>query len=316
MKSLLSRHIFAFFSCAAMAAFSENFDKAPEPTCRWLTTAKPESDAVIEDSCSGRIDGRVLSDTVRHEESTPFGGALVFDGTDDESVSGPGGFAIVPLPDGIDFEAGFSIALWARLDAASPFSPFVSRTTDPEIFTDGFCLYSSDGVFGAFVSSSLDEANILAGPAVATNAWTHLCLNYDGAVTSLYVDGAFAASTTNATGTAAATGPLVFGTVIGKETAYPLTGAIADVRLFMKSLSSLEISSLYAQMAKGFEDTFNSASNDSRTPLVGGPRPASHKAASYSTPSVTAKKTDNSGRRLCVGVRRRPTMLRVATPLE
>ena len=314
MKSIPARHIFTALSCAALTAFSETIDKAPEPTCRWLASVK--SNAVIEDSCGGRIDGRVLSDTVRQEESTPFGGALVFDGADDESVSGPGGFAIVPLPDEIDFEVGFSIALWARPDAVSTFAPFVSRTTDPEIFTEGFCLYSSDGVFGAFVRSSLDEANILAGPAVATNAWTHLCLNYDGAVTSLYVDGAFAASTTNATGTAAATGPLVFGTVIGKETAYPLTGAIADVRLFTKSLSPLEISSLYAQMANGFEESSVSARNVDAAPLVGGPRPASHKAVLHSTPPLTAPESRNSGRRLCVGVRRRPTMLRVATPLE
>ena len=153
-------------------------------------------------------------------------------------------------------------------------------------------------------------------PSVATNTWTHLCLNYDGSVSSLYVDGSLIASATNATGTAAATGPLVFGTVIGKETAYPLTGAIADVRLFTEPLSSLEISSLYAQMAKGFEDTFNSASNDSGIPSGRGSRPASRKAASPSTPSVTAPESRNSGRRLCIGVRRRPTMLRVATPLE
>ena len=190
MSIVKTSHPFLVLALAALAGLSspaaEDAAPAPPPPAPvgwWL--AAPEEGPSLRDSAPGGRDGRILSASVDRDPAAPSGAALVFDGADDESVAGPG-LAAVALPAEWDLATGFSLALWARLDAPSAFSPFVSRTTDPESFGDGFCIYAADGSLGAFVGSSADDANLLSGPPAATNAWTHLCLTYDGTVSSLY----------------------------------------------------------------------------------------------------------------------------------
>lgn len=131
------------------------------PVGWWLSS--PEADAILQDAGAGRHDGRILSASVRREGTVTSGAALVFDGKDDETVVGPGGFAIVPLPGDFDLSSGFSLALWVRPDATSAFAPLRFADNRPEIFTDGFCIYSSmEGIDNYLIYAFCNNATLSA----------------------------------------------------------------------------------------------------------------------------------------------------------
>ena len=179
-----SRAIAAFL---VLSASSAAFAAAPAPSGWWLFGEG--SGETLPDASGHGLDGAIHSSLAVRDAAAPFGGALVFDGRDDAAVAGPGGLAFAPALPGGDFSGSFSIAFWTWVDGNGAFSPLVSSTSDADDFADGFAVYASGGLLGACAGDASGEVAQLAGPAAATNAWTHLCLTFDGAVSTPYADG-------------------------------------------------------------------------------------------------------------------------------
>ncbi|HPM83595.1 MAG TPA: autotransporter-associated beta strand repeat-containing protein, partial [Candidatus Anammoximicrobium sp.] len=122
--------------------------------------------------------------------------AMDFDGTNDY-LEVPYDAALNPV--------NFTVEAWARVEGGSSHRAVVSsRDQNPEGLK-GFILYATPSNTWEFWTGNFSGWNVLAGPAVTNNAWTHFAMTFQATsgpdanglytgVKSLYVNGALAAS--------------------------------------------------------------------------------------------------------------------------
>ena len=194
---------------------------------------------VLDRSSAGH-DAAIL-DTNRavRVSGAPLGGAMRFDGSAAPSAA-PGGLVAAAGPFVAD--ETFTAAAWIRADAFAPYAPILSRTSDADSWPDGFVLYATaDGALGASLGAFDADAQLVTDATIGTNEWHHVALVSDGESTTIYLDGAVAATAElAATGS---TGPFVAGSLSG-SLVRPWAGDLADARLYSDALDADEILSL------------------------------------------------------------------------
>lgn len=174
----------------------------------------------------------------------PVGGSLRLDGAVDSATLAAGGYASAASLSTADLAAGFTAAAWVRADALVPYAPVLAKTSDPDAWDDGFALHlGEDAALSGYARQWGVAGNSVAGGTLATDAWTHLCLTYDGAHTALYVDGVPMALSTNAAGTVSNAAPVWIGGLVGEE-ARLWHGDLADVRLYAGLLGPEDVAGL------------------------------------------------------------------------
>ncbi|HYO24314.1 MAG TPA: LamG domain-containing protein [Lacipirellulaceae bacterium] len=139
----------------------------------------------------------------------------------------------------------FTLACWVRVDAAD--------TNGSEAITIGDTVilrghYTGLGPRASFYNGSSYVA-LASSTSIVGRSWRHIAVTFDDAANSmtLYVDGAVAASTTTTSSVNWA--PRGSATRLGTHgnvgTDWDLDGAIDDVRIYNRALSSSEIADLY-----------------------------------------------------------------------
>jgi hypothetical protein len=101
----------------------------------------------------------------------------------------------VPYSPGLN-SVPFSAELWARVSGGSGHrSPLTSRNDFPQ---QGYIFYADPSNQWQFWSGTGEQVgwDIISGPAVRNNAWTHLVATYDGEIKRFYVDGLQAGTST------------------------------------------------------------------------------------------------------------------------
>ena len=205
------------------------------------------SGSTVEDYSGNDNTAEIRSTThVTRDSGAPVGGAMRYDDVVDSADPTLDGHVV---SEGLAIHTlsnAFTAAVWVRPDAFTAYAPILSKMTDPDAWDDGFALYAlGSGSFGAYVRTFDDATNqIAADVPIATNAWHHLCLVYDGAESLLYLDGIAVAIATNATGSVVNDAPLVIGSLVGSSVTRPWHGDIADARIYSAALSQAEIDSL------------------------------------------------------------------------
>ena len=194
----------------------------------------------LVDRSAAEHDGAILdTNRVTRVSGAPLGGALRFDGSAAPSAA-PGGLVAAPGPFVAD--ETFTAAAWIRADAFAPYAPILSHTSNADTWPDGFVLYTTaDGALGASLGAFDADAQLVSNTALVSNEWHHVALVSDGENTTIYLDGAIAASASLAATESA--GPFVVGSLSG-SLVRPWSGDIADVRLYSNALSQDEILSL------------------------------------------------------------------------
>jgi hypothetical protein len=110
-------------------------------------------------------------------------------------------------------------------------------------------LWSRPGQSGGYCGSPFGITAVLNTAqrafSVSTNAvdspgdWRHVAMTYDGALLSLYVDGALASSRAASGGISASSAPVVLGSFF--EAGRGLLGSLDEVRMYQRALSPEEI---------------------------------------------------------------------------
>ena len=183
----------------------------------------------------------------------PAGGAIFLDGASDIATRAAGGYISAAPPAGADLSSGLTVAVWVNPASLPPHAAIIAMTTDPDNWTDGFALHLDGyGRPAAYTRRYGAAGSTAGGPPLAANLWRHLCLTYDGHITTLYIDGFPHAAATNtlpepppgSPGATAVNAPLRIGGLSGAAADHLWHGALADVRLYTGVLDAGEIGGL------------------------------------------------------------------------
>lgn len=207
------------------------------------------ADAALRADASGN--GRMATvdlTRVEHIPEAPGGGAVWFMAGTNAAQTAESSPVFVPGLASVSLTGAFTVAAWVYLDSVAPFAPILVRTTDADGWADGFGVYIvPEGGLGAFARSG-DDANAVAGGSLRTNGWNHVAVTYSGTRLVAFVDGCVVAArdfTEKASADVAA--PLVIGTMVGSRAVQPLDGAVADVRVWSRTLGGAEVQFVYRQ---------------------------------------------------------------------
>ncbi|WP_154792570.1 LamG-like jellyroll fold domain-containing protein [Occultella kanbiaonis] len=163
-----------------------------------------------------------------------------------EGVSGQAlqldGTAGVRLPDGLIVGPTYSVSLWLRPDALTPYTTTFFGARDPNNWVS-LLPQGHDGVGGdTMVWSGNAWYDASAGQQIPTGEWTHLALTVDDGALTVYVDGVEAFAGTGF--------PDVFTTTSGAFALgvnwwdTPFAGAVDELELHTTALTAAEVAAL------------------------------------------------------------------------
>lgn len=159
-----------------------------------------------------------------------YGSALNFNGAD----------ALVSVANAADLDltGAFTLEAWVRPGSLSAARPVISKGETSK-GASGYLLSAKHTANSAGYVASSGSAAEVAGPALPTNAWSHLTLTFDGANLRLYVDGKLAATKTGvAIAVKATSAPLEIGhSAFGGY----FEGRIDEVRIYNETLTEGQI---------------------------------------------------------------------------
>ena len=187
-------------------------------------------------------DGTIFGDL---EWSSGYtGNGIQFDGVDD--------YVEIPASPSLDINGDkVSVSLWTKLaylpaDLPTGYGPLYDSDTD------NYVLYQDRGNnelrFKVTTSGGAERPGI-PGPELSTEKWVHVVGVYDGATAAIYLDGEMMDSH-DLTGTVKA-GQIV---KIGNSSGSMFEGAIDNIQVFNKALSTDEVAFLYNGFASSFID--------------------------------------------------------------
>jgi hypothetical protein len=161
-----------------------------------------------------------------------LGGAL--DGDADTAISIAGGSGL-SLGTGFSPAAAFTIEAWVNLNSRTSTRYLLSKGSS----SAGFHLLTVSAVPNLRISTTGGTFTVTSPTALPTGTWHHLAGTYDGAVMTLYVDGAAVASRA-LTGTVRASAlPLTGGRYSSGGSG--LNGRLDELAVYDRALSALEI---------------------------------------------------------------------------
>lgn len=142
-------------------------------------------------------------------------------------------------------ERDITTEAWVRVDRVTQWGGFVSHLQDNGDYERGWILgMQNDHFMFGLAGEGLKKLTYLAAPkSFETNRWYHVVGTYDGTVQRVYVNGELGAESREQTGAILypPKAPFVIGSYEDDDERYPLTGAIHEVRLYRRALSSDEV---------------------------------------------------------------------------
>jgi hypothetical protein len=186
--------------------------------------------------------GSVAADSSGRGNNGTISGATWVTGKYGKALSFNGSSSVVTIPDtsSLDLTNGVTLEAWvspSTLGTSWRTVVFKERTGGME-----YALYANQDT-GVPVGQVYmgGERNATGTARLATGAWTHLALTYDGAALRVYVNGALVRSVAQTGSMTPSTGPLR----IGGNGIWPewFAGAIDEVRVYNRALGATELQS-------------------------------------------------------------------------
>ena len=162
-----------------------------------------------------------------------FGQALSFDGSSN--------WVTIPDSDSLDLTTGMTLEAWVYPTSISGNRTVLVKENAPNSVYYLYANTSDDSLntpLGGGVFASQYQFTH-GGSTLATNAWSHVAVTYDGAIERLYVNGTQVASKAQAGSMGGSTGALrIGGNSLWGEF---FKGSIDEVRIYNRALSATEI---------------------------------------------------------------------------
>ena len=197
---------------------------------------KASGDTAYDFSANG-YHGNISGDASR--QSGKSGNALYFDGSDD--------YVKVPYSPLLN-PRFFTLSVWAKVQGASNSwrSVITSRYQEKNGKQSGYVIYAGeDNHWRAVIGNGAGWSSAI-GDSIINDAWTYIAVTYDGKALKLYINGDLITSKKTTSFMANGKSPLRIGA--GRTESNPnffYKGAIDEVRVFNKALSSDIIHKLY-----------------------------------------------------------------------
>jgi len=164
------------------------------------------------------------------------GGCLSFDGSTNYVTSSDS--------NSLDIAGNLTVSAWVKWNSFKDYGLIVDKgPANGSVNTSNYAIWSyANNTIKGFIGngSANNETDYISTSVLTTGVWHLVNLVADGSSLSIYVDGAFRASTTQ-TVTPAANAYSLYITA----PTYTLDGLIDDVRVYNRALSANEISQLY-----------------------------------------------------------------------
>lgn len=169
--------------------------------------------------------------------------ALRFDGVDDAVEIDAVGKPALNMPDAL------TVSVWVNADASAPAREryVVSHGSYEQRYKLSLLPQNPSPTFLPrwTVRTSAGIVDLDATRAINAGQYVHLAATFDGANVRIFVDGQPAGSRAHTGTLAPATVPLLLGQMLPSDAGYNFAGALDDVRLYNRALSSDEIQALY-----------------------------------------------------------------------
>lgn len=176
--------------------------------------------------------------------------AVTFDGSDD--------FITVadPSNDVLDFDTGdFSYSVWLQSPIPGANTQVLyKRTGSAPVPGYNLALLTATGRVSAVMADTSAAVTVSPTNLVATNTWRHVCVTAQRtSVMTVYIDGLAEANgvLSTATGSISNSAILAFGA--SSAGANPYGGRLANIRIYHRALSAVEVRSLYADPFVGMQ---------------------------------------------------------------
>jgi hypothetical protein len=189
-------------------------------------------------------------DTLGGNNATPQGNVTIAPGKVGQAFQVEGGaYLSVPDSPSLDFTNALTIEGWIN--------PTTVNSTAGTVMVKGrldICCGQAYSIIFLNQHLSFQIGNSSGTDAVATsnplplNSYTHFAATYDGTMMRLYINGVLAASKTTAIGTLINEN---LGLKIGSESGFSFAGAIDELSLYNRPLSSLEIAAIFNTQGGG-----------------------------------------------------------------
>ena len=195
-------------------------------------------DASIYDN-DGTINGTITtggSISVAKWVEGVSGKALYFDGINDEVDFG--------RPAELDFSGSRSISVWIKPTKHNTYNSIVTK------YLWGYSLYNTNGKLCAYIRANTTSASSVSTTTLAIGQWQHVAMTFDvdgDKKIHLYVNGTEVTySTQNVmSGSPESTAAYDFSIGSDRGTGWWFYGAIDEVKVYDKSLSSSEVNEIY-----------------------------------------------------------------------
>lgn len=216
--------------------------KRGQLTVAWLT---PPASATAN---SGLVKGLIAwwkaegkaQDGAGNHHGTLVGGATFADGKDGPAFSFNSATAGVSVPGSPAFDFGdkdFSIALWAKFSALASSQALLS-SDDGAKQANQWVFWLNDGQLQWKMTGSAVSQLGSAKFAPVIDRWYRLAMIRAGAMFRFYIDGVEVSSQSWPGKIPGLGGPLTIGNAAG---AFPFSGQLADIRIYSRALSAVEI---------------------------------------------------------------------------
>jgi hypothetical protein len=194
--------------------------------------------ATAIDTAGGDNNGTLGPEATRVPARTTagrFGGALVFDGSND--------WVTVPDAANLDLTTGMTLSAWVNpTTVGAAFRAVIVKEREGANLS--YSLFANNGGGlppSGYVSGGAGYVSAVGTTSLPAGTWTHLAVTYNGSLLSLYVNGGLV-STTPFTGSLAASGlPLRIGGFSADPTSAAFAGTIDEVRIYNQAQSPAAI---------------------------------------------------------------------------
>lgn len=150
-----------------------------------------------------------------------------------------------------------TISIWVNVDAISTsgwgytFNPIILATNPnaPNSYMEGYALYTrmSDRKLLTLTSTPPSNQKYFYTDPVPLDEWHHYVMTYDDNTLQLYIDGVFITSTAKNFVSTFSNESVRVGSSLNWENNRALDGAVDDIRIYNRVLSSSEVTALYEE---------------------------------------------------------------------
>ena len=213
--------------------------------CYWLGNAGGVIEDV-KDSSISRLDATsyASAQTISFPSTPPLCNSATFNGTTD--------YADVLYDGRLDTTNNYTISGWINpSDFINTYSVLMMKTSN---YNDGFTFFiywdANDPASALLVLQTGDGNNIdIATAPISANTWSYVTATYDGSTIRVYVNGVELGTRAFSTAVLNASQPLTLG--VGLSGNYYYKGGMDEFKLFDKTLSAAEISTIYSNELAG-----------------------------------------------------------------